>query len=214
MHYGSKTGGGRQSEIIPCLTGNMVWSLIKLGYLKDPRVQKGIEWITTYQRFDDGTGNIPKDWPYYKAEICFGKHTCHMGAVKALKALAGIPRSERSKDVQNTLDNGVEFMLKHHVHKRSHDLSKVSKPGWLRFGFPLMYQTDVLEILRILTGLGYKDKRMQEAVDAVVKRQDEKGKWELKSTFNERFVTNIERKGEPSKWITLNALRVLKNYYG
>ena len=27
----------------PCLTGNMVWSYIRLGYLDDPRVQKGIE---------------------------------------------------------------------------------------------------------------------------------------------------------------------------
>jgi len=214
MHYGSKTGGGRQSEVIPCLSSNMVWSLIRLGYLKDGRVQKGIDWITKYQRFDDGTGSIPKDWPYYKAEACFGKHSCHMGVVKALKALAEIPRGERSKDVQNTLNNGAEFMLKHHIYRRSHDLSKVSKPGWLRFGFPLMYQTDILEILGIFTMLGYKDKRMQEAVDAVVKRQDEKGRWELKSTFNGRFITNIERKGEPSKWITLNALKVLKNYYG
>jgi len=27
----SKTGGGRHSEVIPCLTGNMVWSLISWG---------------------------------------------------------------------------------------------------------------------------------------------------------------------------------------
>ncbi len=34
-----KKGGGRHSEVIPCLTGNMVWSLIRLGYLTDPRCQ-------------------------------------------------------------------------------------------------------------------------------------------------------------------------------
>jgi hypothetical protein len=38
MHYGAKTGGGRHSEVIPCLTGNMVWSLIRFGYMDDPRV--------------------------------------------------------------------------------------------------------------------------------------------------------------------------------
>ena len=54
MHLSVKTGGGRRSELIPCLTGNMVWSLIKLAFLEDPRVQRGINWITTYQRFDDG----------------------------------------------------------------------------------------------------------------------------------------------------------------
>jgi hypothetical protein len=49
-----KKGGGRHSEVIPCLTGNMVWSLIRLGYLDDPRVQRAIKWISDYQRFDDG----------------------------------------------------------------------------------------------------------------------------------------------------------------
>jgi hypothetical protein len=104
-------------------------------------------------------------------------------------------------------------MLKHHIHKRSHDLGQVFKPGWLRFGFPLMYQTDVLEILGILTKLGYRDERMQEAVDLVASKQDKRGRWNLENAFNGRFQTNIEQKGKPSKWITLNALTVLKRFY-
>ena len=59
MHRAAKTGGGRHSEVIPCLTGNMVWSLIRLGYLKDPGVRRGIDWITTCQRFDDGVDRSP-----------------------------------------------------------------------------------------------------------------------------------------------------------
>jgi hypothetical protein len=192
----------------------MVWSLIRLGYLKDPRVQRGIGWMTEYQRFDDAIADPPTGWPYDKWEICWGKHTCHMGAVKALKALSEIPPRERSADVQRTITDGVEYILKHHVHRRSHNLARTSKPGWLRFGFPLMYQTDVLEILGILTRLGCRDERMQEAIDAVVSRQDASGRWKLADTFNGRFQVDIEAKGQPSKWITLNALRVLKGYYG
>jgi hypothetical protein len=213
-HARASTGGGSHNAVLPCLTGNMVWSLIRLGYLDDARVQKGIEWITRYQRFDDGIEVPAKGWPYDRNKDCFGTHTCHMGVVKALKALAEIPESERSDRVKRTIDNGVEHMLKHHVHKRSHDLSRVSKPGWLRFGFPLMYQTDVLEILGILTKLGYRDKRMQEAVDLVVSKQDSRGRWKMENTFNDRFHVSIEQKGKPSKWITLNALRVLKGFYG
>jgi len=209
----SKTGGGRFSGVIPCLTGNLVYSLIKFGFLKDERIQNSINWITTYQRFDDGIQNTPKDWPYEKWSICWGKHSCHMGVVKALKALAEIPVGQRNKEVENTIKEGVEYLLKHHIFKRSHDLSRVSKPGWLRFGFPLMYQTDVLEILGILTRLGYHDERMQEAIDKLISKQDDQGKWKLASTFNGRFQINIEQKGKPSKWITLNALRVLKNFY-
>jgi len=136
-----------------------------------------------------------------------------MGVVKALKALAEIPPGRRSKDVNRTIKKGAEYMLKHHVHKRSHDLGRVVKPEWRRFGFPLMWHTDALEVLRALTKLGYRDKRMQEAVDLVVSKQNDQGRWKLQSTFHGRFQVDIEEKGEPSKWVTLNALRVLKRYY-
>jgi len=205
-----KAGGGLHSSVIPCLTGNLVWSLIRLGMLDDPRVQRGVEWITTYQRFDDSEDEAPTGWPYDRLEMCWGRHTCHMGAVKALKALAAIPLERRSPEVERTLAQGTEFMLRHHVHKRSHDLTKLSKPGWLRFGFPLMYQTDVLEILGILTALGCRDERMREALDLVAGKADAQGRWKLESTFNDRFLVPIEAKGEPSRWVTLEALRVLK----
>ncbi len=210
----AQKGGGRHSGVIPCLTGNMVWSLLKLGYLDDPRVERGIDWITTYQRFDDGIFNRPKGWPYDKtAGSCFGKHSCHMGVVKTLKALVEIPFEKRSEKVTATIGKSVDYLLKHHIFKRSHDLTRVSKPGWLRFGFPLMYQDDVLEILGILTRLGCKDERMQEAVNLVVSKQDAEGRWKLENTYNGRFHTNIEMKGKASKWITLNALCMLKRYY-
>jgi hypothetical protein len=76
-----------------------------------------------------------------------------------------------------------------------------------------MYQTDTLEILGILVDLGFKDERMQEAIDLVVSKQDSKGRWKLENTFNGRFQSNIEHKGEPSKWVTLKALSVLKKFY-
>jgi hypothetical protein len=209
----AKTGGGRCSYVIPCLTGNLVYSLIKFGYLKDERIQNGINWITTYQRFDDGINKRPKGGSFDRLVMCWGKHSCHMGVVKTLKALAEIPVDQRNKEVKNTIEEGVEYLLKHRIYKRSHDLSRVSKPGWLRLGFPLMYQDDILEILGILIRLGYHDERMQEAIDVLISKQDGEGKWKLENTFNGRFQINIEQKGKPSKWITLNALKVLKNFY-
>jgi hypothetical protein len=210
MHRNVKLGGGRHSEVVPCLTGNMVWSLIRLGRLDDPRVQRGIGWIATYQRFDDAVAEAPTGWPYDKGEACWGRHSCHMGVVKALKALAEIRESDRSSEAQETIDRGIEYLLAHRIHKRSHDLAKVSKPGWLRFGFPLMYQTDALEILGILARLGVRDERMQEAIDVVTSKRTESGRWKLANTFNGKFLVDVETKGEPSKWITLNALRTLR----
>jgi hypothetical protein len=137
-----------------------------------------------------------------------------MGVVKTLKALAEIPAERRSGEVKKTIEAGAEYMLVHHIHKQSHNLGRVSRPGWKKFGFPLMYQTDVLEVLGILTSLGYRDDRMQEAVDLLVSKQGDEGKWKLESTFNGRFQVDIEEKGKASKLVTLNALKVLKRYYG
>src|SRR5665647_2834003 len=58
-----------------------------------------------------------------------------------------------------------------------------------------MYQTDVLEILGLLTRLGVRDERMDEALALVAAKQDAQGRWKLASTFNGRFVADIEAKG-------------------
>ena len=213
VHPDARKGGGRHSEVLPCLTGNMVWSLVRLGYHEDPRVQAGINWIAKYQRFDDGIPNPTPGWPYDRFEICFGRHTCHMGVVKTLKALAEIPEDSRTDEVAETIAKGADYLLVHHIFRKSHDLSTVAKPGWLRFQFPLMYQTDVLEVTRILLDLNRKDHRLEEAVELILSKQDAKGRWPLETTFNGKFHADIETKGKPSKWITLNALRVLKRFF-
>lgn len=212
VHTAERTGGGRATEVIPCLTGNMVWSLRRLGYAQDRRVRRGVDWLAEYLRFDDGESRPPADWRYRRKEACYGRHTCFLTVVKGLKALAEVPPPERSGAVSRCIADSVEFMLRHHVYKRSHDLSKVAKPGWRRLGFPRMWQTDILEILMILTRLGVRDARMQEAFDFLVSKQNEHGRWVLQDTFNDRFPVRIEVKGRPSKWVTLNALTVLKNY--
>ncbi|MEA4923759.1 MAG: hypothetical protein VB084_00460 [Syntrophomonadaceae bacterium] len=80
-------------------------------------------------------------------------------------------------------------------------------------GFPLMYQTDVLEILDILTELVVKDSRMDEAINIVIAKQDETGRWKLENTYgSDRLLIPIGQKDEQSKWLTLRAMRVLKRY--
>jgi hypothetical protein len=212
-HMGSKYNGGQHSGVIPCLTGNMLWSFIRFGYLNNPRIKNGIKWVTTYQRFDDKVKVAPTGWPYDRWKNCWGRHSCHMGVAKTIKALSEIPKSKRTKAVNRILDEGAEYFLQHHIFKRSRNLEKVSKPQWIKFGFPLMYQSDALEVAGILARLGYKDERMQDAIDLIISKQDKKGRWKLENTFNGRYLTNIEQKDKPSKWVTLNAIRTLKNFH-
>ena len=208
--YRSGEDGGHHDKVVPCLTGNMVFSLIRFGYLDDPAVKQGIEWITKYQRFDDGIAQRPKGWPYDRFQNCWGKHTCHMGVVKALKALAEIPADERAEGVKETIDNGAEYLLKHHLYMSSHDPKVIAKAFWVNFGFPTLWKIDALEMLGVLVTLGYRDDRMQDAIDLLVSKQDEQGRWKMEKSWNSRLLVSLEKDGKPSKWITLQALRILK----
>jgi hypothetical protein len=210
VEQSARKGGGLPSYVIPCLTGNAIFSLFKLGFGNDPRVAAAVKWLCDRLRFDDGTAGPPEDDDYYRRfEMCFGRHSCHMGVVKALKGLAAIPASERSAKEKAAVKKGIEFILLHHVHKKSHDLSAVSKPGWLKFGLPLMYQTDALEIFLILRELGCADARMGEALEEVRKARGADGRWIMRNSNNGKMLVDIEEKGKPSKWITLRALSVL-----
>jgi Prenyltransferase and squalene oxidase repeat len=209
----ARTGTGLASGVVPCLTGNMVYTLIKLGYLDDSRVQKAIEWITVYQRADDAIEDYPVGKIYERYKMCWGRHSCHMGVAKALKALAAIPPNRRSRETIKKMDELVEYFLKHHIYKKSHNLDAISRPGWLRLGFPLMYQTDILELLEIFADLKIGDPRLQEALGILKSKQMKDGSWKLESSNNGKMLVNIEKKGLPSKWVTLKALKVLIEYH-
>lgn len=210
---GNVNDGGFHKDINPCLTGNMIWALIRFGYLGDPRVQHGIDFILKYQRFDDGIKGFPKEWPHERRKNCWGTHTCHMGVVKQLKALAEIPPDKRSDEINDYINKAAEFMLIHNIYKQSHNLDLIAKQEWTQFGFPLMWKIDVLDVFDLLLKLGYKDDRMQDAIDLVLAKQNENGRWILEKSFNTRMQVKIEQLGKESKWITLLALRVIKRFY-
>lgn len=213
MNTAQKTGGGRKSEVIPCLTGNLVWVLIHFGFLKDERLQKAFNHLVEFLVLNDGELIESQVVPYDRFEMCWGSHTCFMAVVKTLKALTCVNRELRTEKQQATIERLAEFLLIHHIYKSSHNLKKKAKPGWLHFAFPLMYQTDVLEILDILVREGMHDERMEDAFQLVLEKQNDKGRWLLGNTYaSDRLLIPMGSKGEENKWITLRSLRLVKGY--
>lgn len=209
---GSKTGAGLASGVIPCLTGNMVYSLIKLGYKDDPRIKAAIDWIVTVHRTTDAEGDIPKGGIYDRFEICWGRHSCHMGVAKCLKALEVVEPESRTVAVNEKIGEMTEYFLKHHIYRKSHNIEEISRPGWMKFGFPLMYQTDMLELLGIFASLGIKDERLEDPIGILKKKMLPDGTWKMENSYNGKMLVDIEKKGAPSKWITLKALLALKGF--
>lgn len=68
----------------------------------------------------------------------------------------------------------------------------------------------LLKCSGILARLGYRDPRMQEAIDLVMAKQCENGRCLMDKSLNGRFIVRLESDGKPSKWVTLNALKVLQ----
>ena len=92
-----------------------------------------------------------------------------------------------------------------------------AKPSssWFKFGYPIGYITDVLQNLEALAAAGViGDSRLNGALALVEEKQDEFGRWKLEHTYNGKMWADIERRGEPSKWVTLRAVKVLRAAYG
>ncbi|KYK33705.1 MAG: nitrogen fixation protein NifH [Theionarchaea archaeon] len=207
-----KTERGRKSSLTDgaCLTGNILRFLIHFGYLSDERTQKALKFLV--ETHDNGWSC--RAYPIDRGKV-FPQH-CYMGGVKPLIAFSMIPEPERTKDIQEIIEQEIEIYLENEIfmYLKDEKGKRKAKFGWTRFGFPLFYQSNALEGLDVLTRLGIKDERIEKALDLVVSKQDKNGRWNLENTFNGKMWVDIEEKKNPSKWITLNAVRVLKRVYG
>jgi hypothetical protein len=165
-------------------------------------------------RYDDG-----KDQVADPDNGCWGRHVCVRGVIPVVRALAELPEDYRSEDTDRVLQAGVEFMLLHHVYKRSHNLNKPMNAKLTQLTFPSFYWPDFVEVLLALTYLGCKDPRMEDAIAYLRKKQAKNGRWKLQRTYNERskhdtfpVAVPVGTRGAPSKWVTLRALIVLKRW--
>jgi hypothetical protein len=96
---------------------------------------------------------------------------------------------------------------------RSLTSGEVIDTRWTEFSFPVVWYYDVLRALDYLRRAGVKaDERVAEAVAVVEQRQRPDGKWPLDAVRRDqsRLAFELETEiGQPSRWNTLRALRVL-----
>ncbi len=189
-----------------CIVGNVARMLTRFGYGDDRRVRKLYDWMIEDQR-EDGGWNCAAGRP--------GTLDCW----EALSAFAAIPKASRSAPVERAISRGAEFYLERKLFEEGRRYAP-----WFRFHYPTHYFYDVLVGLDVLTSLGYAgDPRLEPALGVLREKRRRDGTWALDRVHpdegpaggpgaaarQERPLT-LERAGEPSKWITLTALQVLK----
>jgi hypothetical protein len=97
---------------------------------------------------------------------------------------------------------------------RSLRTGEVIDKRWLRFSFPPFWHFDILRGLDYLRNAGIKpDRRVREAIEIVVKRRHQNGRWPLNRIHPEHIPLQMETDvGSASHWNSLRALRVLRWY--
>jgi hypothetical protein len=193
------------------MNGIPLRALIEVGWLDDPRTRRAIAWATDaiLGRGDPGYRKSGTAGPLFACGVNGGL-PCAWGAVKELLALAAIPPRRRTRAVREAIEAGVELLLGHDLAAAAFPTSTTVSQRWFRFGFPASYSADLLELLLALTELGrVRDARAQPAIEVLLSKQDPDGRWTLQTSLNGEMIADVEQRGEPSKWLTLRALRVL-----
>ncbi|HYA57663.1 MAG TPA: hypothetical protein VEH57_04265 [Thermoplasmata archaeon] len=189
-----------------CISANSARMLTRFGYGDDPRVRKLYDWLIEDQR-EDGGWNCSQGRPGT------------LDSWEALAAFATIPRAARSPRMSRAIERGAEFYLDRHLF---HEGKRYAP--WFRFHYPNHYFYDILVGLDVLTQLGFvDDRRLRPALDILRKKRQRDGRWlldrvhpdlgpglKIYSDMKKVRPLVLEPAGEPSKWITLRALTVLR----
>ena len=194
---------GVPSAAIDCLNGNLIHAFYRLGWGRDERVQQAVHRLCAAisEKHFECTANA--------------KLPCAWGAVKAFLAFSAMPVEERTGDVKAAIEEGAAFLLSRNLVVADYPCPERVSSTWLKFGFPLSYSTNVLEALHVLSALGYGSQpALRDAIRFVLSKQDWQGRWKMESSLNRKMWVNIEAKGKPSKWVTLQAVQTLKRIFG
>jgi hypothetical protein len=221
---GAFTVTGAPSGAIYCLGGNLSAALLDLGFHGDPRLETAMEWLA---RATTGEGMATMgaknaELRYYKSGTsgpvfecaANNKLPCAWGGLKAMSAFSRIPANLRSPLLNQAIEVGTDFLLSRDPAQADYPMGWSENPNrsWWKLGFPIFYISDFLQTLEVLSALGYAhDPRLDNAYQLLLEKQDEQGRWCMEYSYNGKMLTTIEKKGEPSKWVTLRALRVLNS---
>lgn len=197
--------GSRKGHL--CTTGNAARSLVKLGYTDHPKTKACFEWFVKHAAPLGG-------WS------CFGSGR-NLDSWEPMSAFAVYPRQRWTKGMKEVVEKAAEFYLQRELHIQGDHYEP-----WYRFHYPVHYYYDLLVGLDFMTGLGYGGHpRLKHAIDVLKKKRRMDGRWNLDAVHpdveggvGEWYAKHprqapvpfaLEAVGQPSKMITLRAIKVL-----
>ena len=191
-----------EGEVEPCINGNVVATGSYFGVDMASLVER----LLSEQLTDGG----------WNCEVENGAVVSSFGTT--INVLEGLLEHERaiggSDEVASARRRGEEYMLDRRLFRRK-STGEVIDETWLQFSFPPWYFYDVLRGLDYLRDAGVEgDERVAEATEVVEGNRAADGRWPLQNVHEGESHFELEGgEGQPSRWNTLRAMRVL-NWFG
>jgi hypothetical protein len=190
-------------EVEPCINGRTIEAGAYFGVDVAPVVERILG-----ERLADGGWNCEAE----------------NGSVRSsfdttVTVLEGLREFERatggSAAVREARASGQEYLLERGLFRRK-STGEVADPAYLDFAFPYYWHHDVLRALDYFARSGAQpDPRLADAVAVVRSKRQPDGRWLLDRVHPGRVHFTLEGGvGEPSRWNTLRALRVLDWWEG
>ena len=187
-------------ETEPCINGR----ILGIGtYFKEPNDALANQLLG--EQLEDGGWNC---------EAPKSRRSSFHTTICVLEGLLEYERAGRkSAAVTEARKRAENYLLDRHMF-RSLRTGEVINKRWLRFSFPMFWHYDVLRGLDYLRNAGIKpDSRVRDAIETVIERRHQNGRWPLNLLHPERIPLEMETGvGRASRWNTLRALRVLRWY--
>jgi hypothetical protein len=189
-------------EVEPCINGRTVTIGVYFGQPVDGIVERLLG-----EQLADGGWNC-------EVENGSTRSSFH----STIDVLEGLLTYERAgtgalaaHDVAAVRNRGDEYLLERRLMRRL-STGQVPDDDWLRFSFPPQWHYDVLRGVDYFRAVGgAPDPRLDDAVELVRSKCQPDGRWLLENTHRgAQWFALEDGDGQPSRWNTLRALRVLR----
>lgn len=192
-------------------TSALLELLNKAGYEKDPRMERGLQWLLSMRHDDGGWAlsmlttystwteayNLPEPVPPDKS-----KPFSHWVTGMVLRALVSHPKYRKSEEA-----NEAGKLLISRFFKKDEYSSRGDESYWVKFYIPFFW-TDLLSALDSVSLLGFSKNvpKIREALQFFKNKQNPNGLWDLKLMMGKNDKDNFF-------WFNLEICRILKRFY-
>jgi hypothetical protein len=187
-----------EGEVEPCINGMVVALGAYFGQDVDGVVERLVG-----EQLEDGGWNCEVE----NGSVRGSFHT-------TIRVLEGLLLHERatggSAAATAARRRGEAYLLDRRLLRRL-STGRLIDPAFLELSYPTRWHYDALRALEYFRDTGEPpDPRVDEAIDVVRSKRQADGTWLLEHTHRGEVPFTMEEEGQPSRWNTLRALRVLR----